>query len=272
MKTILLATDFSEGSVNADRHAKKLAKKTGSSIIYFHALSPPVMDINVPAELADEIYRTTNDHFEHELKKLAKEGKKNGISCTYVLSLSDLVTGISEVAEEKNADLIIIGKTGNPGFLGRILGSTAGHLIHKFSKPLLIIPENTDDNIFRHILYATRLESDEIGILKEVYELKRLLKAKMTLSKVDEENEPDIHNDKDFEKDIHANFPKSAFEIIHEKSTDFIKGIEAVAKRIDAGLLVVTTSERGLLEGLVDPGKSKKLVAETSLPVLVYNI
>lgn len=271
MKKILLATDFSEGSVAANHQAIKLAAMCGSDILYFHAYTPPFQDPNTPVTVMEDIYEAASEHIKASLKELVVSAKSQGIRSTYNLGFGDLSTGISELIEEENVDLVVVGKTEDPGLLERILGSTATHLIHKFSKPLLIIPAHHEGPVFDHLMYASKLEYDETEILRQVFGIKNLTSSKLTIAKVDVSHEPDIHRDQDFIDDIFEQFAKEEFSFVHEKHTSFVEGIQLLAEQSGATLIVVATHHRNLIEGIVDPSLSKKLVSGSHLPVLVYN-
>ncbi len=271
MKTILVATDFSEGSVNAANQAVRIAAQADLPLLFFHSLTPPIVDVNLPAEMVDEIYKASSSAAEEKLKEITAEAAGQGVSASYLLSYSDLPSGIGETIEEKEVGMVIIARSAHPDFFKRLFGSTAEYLIHKFTVPLLIIPEEAQKDVFSHILYATRLEFDEINIISQVIELKKTFGSKMTLAKVDEYMELNVHEDQGFIDDIRTHFPEESFEIIQEKGHTFVTVIQDIASKIEASVLTVASSKRNLLEALVDPSKSKKLVGESPLPVLVYN-
>lgn len=271
MKKILLATDFSEGSVAANQQALKLAKICDADILYFHAYTPPFQDPNTPVTVMEDLYEISSESLKSQLKDLVVSAKAEGIRSSYNLGFGDLTAGISELIEEENVDLVVVGKTEDPGLLERILGPTASHLIHKFSKPLLVIPGHYKGQVLQHILYASKLEFDETEILSQVFSLRKSASSKLTIAKIDVNHEPDIHRDQDFVEDIFEKFANEDFSFVHEKHASFVEGIQVLAENSGASLIVVATHHRNLIEGIVDPSLSKKLVSGSHLPVLVYN-
>jgi nucleotide-binding universal stress UspA family protein len=53
--------------------------------------------------------------------------------------------GLAQIAEERCADLLVVGSRGESPLLGALLGSTPHRLVHLTTLPLLVVPMKRDD-------------------------------------------------------------------------------------------------------------------------------
>ncbi|MCA0363138.1 MAG: universal stress protein [Spirosomataceae bacterium] len=270
MKTILIATDFSDGSENARNYGLMLAKADGLKIRYVHAYTPPVLDPNIPVGLIEETYTETVSVIEDTLKKYVDQDKENGITSDFLISYSDINSMIDDASMDQSVDLVIVGKTGHTGFLERVIGSTAEHMINHLKSPLLVIPEEYNGDIFEHICYASELEYDEEKFIEKAIKWKAHSSNPLIISHIFEKYEINLRPDSQFINSINKNFKKSGIRIIEKSSKNFQNGIMDLIKEEKLSLLVLTTHKRGFLDGIINPSKTKSIISETKIPVLVF--
>ncbi len=140
MKTILIATDFTEASRNAAVYGLELAVAFNATVVLFSSyqeIPVPVTEspvIVTPADMKKYIQQL----LEQEVK-IINTGSRVAIeTLTREGAAADTIL---EIAAEKNAGLIIAGmKEGGKG-IRKMLGSTATALAGKTRIPLVIVPE-----------------------------------------------------------------------------------------------------------------------------------
>lgn len=129
-KHILLAADFlGHGEVVATR-AKDLADKYQAKLSIVHVLdSLPITDpaygpvIPFDMDLTAELTKAAK-------KRLAKLGEELGVpEDSQLIEMGSPKLEIVRIAQEKNADLIVVGSHGRHG-LALFLGSTANGVLH----------------------------------------------------------------------------------------------------------------------------------------------
>lgn len=182
MKTILIATDFSEAAHNAALYGTKLAKSFHARVIVYNVFhipipvpesvlvfSPEEIKEGAMAELMAEEARI-NPAKEVAIELLAEEG---------IPALS-----IIQKANDLKADMIVVGMKEN-NRLQKIFGSVATALAEKSNIPVIIVPEGVQYIKPDTIVFASDIVPDinihSIDMLKDI---SYLFKSKLYLVRV----------------------------------------------------------------------------------------
>jgi nucleotide-binding universal stress UspA family protein len=146
IKTILHPTDFSERSDFAFRLACSLARDYGARLIVLHVLERPllaysgVMTAPPPPPPSPEERQSVQERL-NRIKPMDP-----AISIEHVLVDGDPATAILQEAQERQAELIVIGSHGRTG-LGRLLmGSVAEQVVRKARCPVLTVKTPLSDS------------------------------------------------------------------------------------------------------------------------------
>jgi nucleotide-binding universal stress UspA family protein len=143
LRQILLPTDFSGCANYALPYAAAIARATGAGIVCVHVVETVVPAVGYaglaePMPIAD-ISEQLEDSAERELPRLTDCEELNGLEVEEVIVHGDAAAEIVRVAEEREADLIVISSHGRTG-LGRIIfGSTAEAVVRHASCPVLVV-------------------------------------------------------------------------------------------------------------------------------------
>ena len=138
IKTILVTTDFSETSHKAFDHAREIAEKFGARLVLVHVEEdrlPPLVLEYTEVDLGQLLARQK----EHALEKLAELAPELGPDVMVQVVAGTPHVEIVNLAEELQADLIVMATHGR-GFVGHaILGSTAERVLRHSPCPVLIV-------------------------------------------------------------------------------------------------------------------------------------
>lgn len=140
LKTLLLATDFSEGSVAACAMARMLSELSGARLHVLHVVTE-VTDRSrrhLPVELVQNFVR--------EVESLAEQNMKTFVA-THLSGLpveSEVLVGdgwqdIVRRAGEMGADLILIATHGKSGLERLLVGSTTERVLRHSQVPVLTV-------------------------------------------------------------------------------------------------------------------------------------
>ncbi len=142
--TIILAVDGSPDSERAVKWCADHAPALGGPVLVVHAIEIPVYPAYGnfgPAMLPPSLTEQQRDELRDEIsrdwcKPLADAG------LTFDVSLVDgsPASVIREVADEKDAAIVIVGRRGRGGFKELLLGSTTHQLTHHLGRPVVIVP------------------------------------------------------------------------------------------------------------------------------------
>lgn len=266
MKRILVATDFSKGAENAAKLAEKLAFVYSAEIHLLHCYSSTYIDAGIPSTVIIDQETEHMKSLEEKLKKAAREIQERGVRTSYELTQNGLKDAISSLVEEKEIDFLVIGKTGETGFLEKILGHNAAYLVNNVAIPMLVVPENHKE--IKKLVYSTQLEFSEKEPLKSFFGLAYRLKIPVELIHVDTDQQLDLTDDSQLVQEMKKDFPMQNIKIKNLRSNRLVETLLAEAG--DNAILALTTHDRGFLDGILNPSTSKKVVGECEIPVLIY--
>lgn len=145
VRSILVATDFTEASDLAVEIAKSLTEMFGAQLHVLHAVEYPHMltykAINIPAEyLTDyrfQVYREAKREFDDMLARYGLTGLV-GEDNRHLVS-GHASNAILDTAESKNVDLVVMGSVARSGLKGLLMGNTAESVLPKLKCSVLAI-------------------------------------------------------------------------------------------------------------------------------------
>ncbi len=142
-KTVVVGTDGSETATNAVRQAVELARDVGATVEIVSAYEPVP-----PQRLRQERRETPEDlqwainpreDVESTLEDAAVIASDAGVSANTHRRQGDPADAILDVAEERGADLIVVGNKGMTGAKRFLLGSVPNKVSHHAPCSVLII-------------------------------------------------------------------------------------------------------------------------------------
>jgi nucleotide-binding universal stress UspA family protein len=137
LKHILYATDFSAEATHAGPYALSLAQEYGSKITLVHVL-PPELRSNSDRE------RLTR-HFRADLEHLIPQDAQDWCEPEFVLEYGGSVEAIVELAEQRAADLIVLGtRKSNAGVLTYFKSGVAYHVMCRAECPVFTVTGETE--------------------------------------------------------------------------------------------------------------------------------
>jgi len=146
LNTILLATDLSEASEGALRHAALIAAKNDATIHALHVRVPYAASLAEKLHTASEapdFHRAIDDAASKVLKGYG--ARFSAPLVTKIVSDYDAADAICAYAEGNEVELIIVGTHRRRGLERLFLGSVAARVIERASVPVLVVPADLDE-------------------------------------------------------------------------------------------------------------------------------
>ncbi|MBR9845908.1 MAG: universal stress protein [Algicola sp.] len=163
MNKIIVPIDFSKHSEYALETAAILAKKNNAEIIALHMLE---MAHNVLTDSDDEQQMQTVFFLKLAEKKfqefLEREYLK-GIHVTPVVKHFKVFREVNDVAEEHNADLVVMGSHGSSGLSEIFVGSNTEKVVRHSNIPVLIVKQEPVNLQFETVVFACDFSEEMIG-------------------------------------------------------------------------------------------------------------
>jgi nucleotide-binding universal stress UspA family protein len=141
--SIVVGTDGSDTATEAVRQATELAKSVGAEVFVVSAYEP-VPEGRLRAErkdAPDDLQWSINprEDVEATLNQAADSIRETGVRVETFPREGDAADAILDVAEEQNADLIVVGNKGMTGAKRFLLGSVPNKVSHHAPCSVLII-------------------------------------------------------------------------------------------------------------------------------------
>ncbi|RDD62485.1 universal stress protein [Ferruginivarius sediminum] len=130
MKSILVATDFSERSDRALRRATMLAKQTGAALSLIH-----VIDDDQPERIV-ESERDAASQLLYEQSATLRN--MDGVTCDTQVILGAPFAGIVQAVGDRTPDLLVIGPHRRQALRDMFIGTTAERTIRSVACPVLM--------------------------------------------------------------------------------------------------------------------------------------
>ena len=140
---IVVGTDGSETAKQAVREAAQLAKQTGAALYIVSAFDPVPQGrlrqerLEAPSDIEHTLGPT--EDVDATLADAAKDVDDAGVEVRTIARQGEPADAILDVAEEENADLIVVGNKGMTGAKRFLLGSVPNKVSHHAPSSVLII-------------------------------------------------------------------------------------------------------------------------------------
>lgn len=138
-KKILIPFDGSGPSKKAAEHALNLAKDQNAEIVGLKAINLTGEVISPSDSLWDTISGDLQDKAKDILSELTALAEEKNVDITLELREGNPEREIVEFAEEWGADIIVMGTSGRSGFGRVLLGSTANRVIATAPCPVTVL-------------------------------------------------------------------------------------------------------------------------------------
>ena len=156
ISTIIYATDLGGHTRPVFQHAMAMAKHYGAKIIMIHVVEPvsetamAVINAYLSKDITDKAKKETMDELLGIMKKRLQDFYEDSEEKDTLSSLVKemiVVSGkpseeILRVAEENNADMIVVGKSTRKVRGIRVMGSTSRRVSRVSTIPVLVIPND----------------------------------------------------------------------------------------------------------------------------------
>lgn len=145
LRKILVPVDFTESSDRALDYALELAQPFEASIYVMHAYEVPVYGFPDGAFIANgDVAARISTAAQKALDALVNGRKDKGVQLQAILRTGVAWEETNLVADELNADLIVISTHGRRGLARALLGSVAENIIRTTTRPVLVVHGHRD--------------------------------------------------------------------------------------------------------------------------------
>ena len=264
-KTIIVGTDFSQGSYVALDVATDIANKLNANIELIWVCKEKNL-------FSDEQTKALRGLAMEKLQSLAEEYGKKLVRTTIEPKIMDgqVATVIAKEAESTNASMIVIGTNGASGFEKYWMGSTAVRIVQEANCPTLSIREgfNYHKNLERIVAPLNMTENSRQKIPVVANMAKLFGSTVHLLGLVEQQSEASTI-------DIYL---RQAENYLHDAGVSYqserilTKNLSAeileYASGISADLIIITTEQENILSTLFIGTHAQQIIHHSLIPVL----
>ena len=288
VRRVLVPVDFSDYSRNACMYALNLAHKIKAEIKILHVYYAPIVDL-VPITDAYSIQvdmdinlremeanaKKNLMYFVNDIRELASKNNIDDVKIGYALREGVTEDEIARMAKDYNPGIIVLGTKGKGEKQSDIIGSVVYRVLDRTKVPVLAIPENSAYNIKRevkNIAYATEFDDSDFVAIRRLLSILSEFKVKVHCIHLSKEgrksmDEVKMENLKDYFRKVHKGIEVNCHLLEGE---DNLKEVELFVEEKQIDLFSMINRKRGLLARLFSPGLTRKLIYQSTIPLLIF--
>lgn len=274
MKRILVPTDFSEHAEHALKIAAQIAKKNDSEIIILHMLEFPHQTndaifggVSIPETML--FMQKANE----TLDAVSQSDFLDGIQVTEVVKMDKPIHGITQVSQDYNIDLIIMGSHGSSGLEELLIGSNTEKVVRNSEIPVLVIKKDISDFNVQNIVFASDFTEETKKPFEKLLTVTKSFDAKLHLVTICTPNSfKPTHVIEKAIKDFTNHFNLTNYDTHIYNDTNIEKGIINFSNSINADIIGMCTHGRTGFAHFFNGSISEGLVNHAVKPVITLKI
>lgn len=277
MKKIIVPVDFSLYSENALRTAALIAKEHQSELIVVHMLELSNALFSQSESYSQEQFIFYLKLAEKKFKDFLDKSYLDEISVTTVVKHYKIFTELKTIANEYEADLIVMGSHGVSGLKELFVGSNTEKVVRSSDVPVLVVKGLPILEDFKNAVFACDFSQEDIIPYQKAKALLKVLNCNLELLYINTPN--DSFKSTQEQKELFSGFLEGA-----EGDTDLLpkinsvsdysveKGILEFTKTNKTDLIIMATHGKRGLAHFVDGSISEDVANHAVLPVLTIKI
>ena len=271
-KTVVLATNFTEGARNSCRFAIQLFKNNAVNYILLNSYYEPPIGHDALYSTTDLLERNSEKKLENEKKLLLAEFEelKLSIKCVSVFGL--LVSAINDTVEHYKADYVVIGNKPSYDLESVLLGYKTANFIRKIKCPVIAIPSNISFKDMKVVTFASDMKKiKDLNVLSPVLDIVKRQEAQLNILYVSNEDEILVGQQAEAGLYLDNYFTEIPHEFHHSSNQFIISGISRFVENSNSGLVILLARKHNFLERLRESSKTQMMSELAKTPLLVLH-
>jgi nucleotide-binding universal stress UspA family protein len=276
MNTYLVPTDFSENANNAIEYAAEIAHATGRRLLLLHVHTPLVSPFAVAGPLISEDLEAATQYASEKLDIIRQtlHDEYPEMVCLTMVTIGNVVDQVVSVAENKSAELIIMGTYGTKNLESLLFGNNTSMVIERANCPVLSVPFDVPFRVPYKMLFATNFAFHDLEGVTQMAAVARAFDAQLTIAHVMTDDDARDHEEElmhSFLKEIRSltDYEKINNILISDKTVN--EGLDAIVAETKADMIAISMQKRGIFEQFFNPGIARKFASHSVIPLLAFH-
>lgn len=278
MQTILVPVDFSSTAFNAAVYALELGKQVqAKKVVLYHSYELPVMSdggLAVPLLVGvEDVKQNSTAALQKFLQEIQEKVEYVPFEIELFNSYNGVVKGIVDAAQEKQANLIVMGITGGNAVEQALIGSNTIDVSKEITLPLIIVPANASFKPIRNTVLACSMHNiyDNMPIDHIIGFVDDTKSNFQVLHVETKENMADYSGTHFENMALHTLFAGHAPKYHFVHNTSFIEGVNEFADANSTDIVIVIPQKHGLFESIFAKSHTKQLAFHSHIPIMVVH-
>ncbi|WP_203296132.1 universal stress protein [Luteirhabdus pelagi] len=274
---VLIPTDFSENSWNAVRYAASLLEEVRANFTLLHVY------IANSAETGPSMYgngislrQYTAANVRLQLKEWEERVRTEFHNPKHTVNSrienNFFIRGVRKTVEDEACELIVMGTKGASGLKKYTVGSNAGDVITKVKCPVLVIPENADFCMPKHIAFPTDFNLVfKNRIIETLQRMCGLFQSHLHVVHVQHKEMP-LNETQDANKSFLDNSLEGISHSFHTSlEADLEEAIQQFVDKREIDMIAMVAKNLNFFQRILFKPTVKKMSYQTKVPFLVLH-
>ncbi|GAA0879778.1 hypothetical protein GCM10009119_27470 [Algoriphagus jejuensis] len=262
----IVPLDFSENSINALEFGLTMASRKQGKITLVHVVDMAYDFASQSAIALDSVYQESN----RQLQSYVDQYKSPDIEIDYVVIAGNMAISVARIAEERNANLILMGTQGASGISKTLIGTNAVNMIREATCPVLIVPAQAQVAEIRKVTLALEFANHEEPFIDWIVAMSNRWDLNLEILHIK------IHRDfKDelavlgLEEYLGNKYPDEMIKIHTFYAENASDGLVRYMEEHSNMILVMCRQHRNLWDQILQKSESIRLAYHTHVPLLI---
>ncbi len=266
MKTIIIASDFTEVAHNATLYAIEIAKHIHVKLVLFHLHEVSIHSVNARMSYA-AVQESINTHKLQVEKRVQTLAKSHDVTINLDFAMGSFYSQLRQSVKAHNAGLVVFGMH-DKSLEDDLLGSTTTTALHKLAVPILAVPIKAKFQAMKKILFACDIKKGvTFRVLERIKEVAHRFNATLEVFYVEDSVAQIKLQDKKIEE-LSDNLEGVTYMFKQVKSDAIIKEIKNEIKRFKPNVLIMVPYQYGFWSSLVHKSKTRVMASGMNIPLL----
>jgi nucleotide-binding universal stress UspA family protein len=284
MKTIVITTDFSDGSKQVVRYGLELAKQLKANVTLCNAMIIPAEIpqtglVGWPPDVFEELMEDSTKEL-NKLKdelvavKSATDDEFNPV-VSFVSQAGTVCDVVNQVIDLQDAGLVVLSSHKNEGLGQWLIGNHAQRLIDNCDIPLLLVPAGTHFKKIRKIAFATDFQNmqEDLNCIRKLLKMAKPLNAGILLIHVHDEKHNTSQIQRFLSEIVKELTDKTGYPEIDGlliKGSWTATGLDWLNEHGHADMLAMVHRKHCFFASLFKGSHTQKMAAHIDIPLLVF--
>jgi len=270
MEKFIIPVDFSDVSINAFIYGHRLASVAGAVTKALHVYFPVSRELTQSTVIDVDFAEVRKGYLDEFVTKLDVDWGSDLLSMGLVDK--EFRTGfpgdeILDSVTENDAQLIIMGTTGDSNRIKKWFGSVSTKIMNEAKVPVLLIPEGASYKGVKKVMFAFDDISIDLKVLDDLVAFAGDFEAKIYLVHMQNESNPDPGFY--LQEQLRKRYDADKIELVSLHDSDVVLALSDFAKKETIDVIAMATHQRSFFNRVFHDSVTQRMSMHTDVPLLV---